>query len=39
MLEKQNNKIIAFHKRFGAIITDEDEENYYLNLLCKSIMK
>jgi RimJ/RimL family protein N-acetyltransferase len=29
---KGNNKVISFHKKFGAKITAEDEKNYYFNL-------
>jgi len=28
-VRKGNNKVIAFHKRFGAKIVNEDELNYY----------
>lgn len=30
-VRKNNDKVIAFHKRFGAIIIGEDNENYYFN--------
>ena len=28
-VRKNNSKVIAFHKRFGAKIVSEDEQNYY----------
>ena len=31
-VRKVNKKVIAFHKRFGAKITSEDELNYYFNI-------
>jgi len=30
-VRKGNDKVIAFHQRFGAEIVDEDEENYFFN--------
>ncbi len=30
-VRKGNDKVIAFHKRFGAKIVDEDELNYFFN--------
>ncbi|MBE0491142.1 MAG: GNAT family N-acetyltransferase [Sulfurospirillum sp.] len=30
-VRKGNNKVIAFHQRFGAKIIDEDELNYFFN--------
>ena len=30
-VRKGNERVIAFHQRFGANITDEDELNYYFN--------
>jgi len=30
-VRKGNNKVIAFHQRFGAKITDEDALNYFFN--------
>lgn len=31
-VRKKNLRVLDFHQRFGAIITDEDEENYYLTI-------
>ncbi|WP_180380339.1 hypothetical protein [Campylobacter lanienae] len=28
-VRKDNLKAVAFHKKFGAIINSEDDENYY----------
>ena len=30
-VRKENDKVIAFHQRFGAKIIDEDELNYFFN--------
>ena len=30
-VRKENDKVIAFHQRFGAKIVDEDELNYFFN--------
>lgn len=30
-VRKENNKVVAFHQRFGAEIVSEDAENYYFN--------
>ena len=30
-VRKGNDKVIAFHQRFGAKIVDEDELNYFFN--------
>ncbi|TQR33747.1 N-acetyltransferase [Campylobacter sp. MIT 99-7217] len=34
-VRKQNSKVIAFHKRFGAKIIREDEDNFYFIFLKK----
>jgi hypothetical protein len=31
-VRKENERVIKFHKRFGAIETGEDELNYYFAL-------
>jgi RimJ/RimL family protein N-acetyltransferase len=28
-VRKENQRVVAFHKRFGATVTREDEQNYY----------
>jgi len=38
-VRKGNARVIAFHKRFGAIITDEDALNYYFNYPDVSYLK
>lgn len=30
-VRKENDKVIAFHKRFGAVIVDENELDYFFN--------
>lgn len=36
---KGNQKVIKFHKKFGAVETGEDEENYYFEVLPEYIQK
>jgi hypothetical protein len=31
-VKKENERVVAFHKRFGADIVDEDELNYYFQI-------
>ena len=38
-VRKDNKKVIAFHKRFGAKIVDEDELNYYFYFFKKDYEK
>jgi RimJ/RimL family protein N-acetyltransferase len=38
-VRKGNNRVILFHKRFGAKITREDELNYYFNYEQKDFLK
>ena len=32
-VDKNNSRVVAFHKRFGAKIVREDETNYYFQSL------
>ncbi|WP_086296451.1 GNAT family N-acetyltransferase [Campylobacter devanensis] len=38
-VRKDNIKVIAFHKRFGAIIVSEDDENYYFKFTLEDYIK
>ena len=38
-VRKNNLKVVAFHKKFGAIITGEDDENYYFNFALEDYVK
>lgn len=38
-VRKNNDKVIAFHKKFGAIIIGEDDENYYFNFALEDYVK
>lgn len=38
-VRKDNIKVIAFHKKFGAIITGEDDENYYFKFTLEDYVK
>lgn len=38
-VRKDNIKVIAFHKKFGAIINGEDDENYYFNFALEDYVK
>lgn len=38
-VRKNNLKVVAFHKRFGTIITGEDDENYYFKFTLKGYIK
>lgn len=33
-VRKDNQRVVAFHKRFGAKVVGEDEINYYFNFSC-----
>lgn len=38
-VRKQNKQVVDFHKRFGALIVGEDEQNYYFNISLKEYEK
>lgn len=38
-VRKDNSKVIAFHKRFGAIIIGEDEKDFYFNFTLEEYKK
>ena len=38
-VRKGNQRVIAFHQRFGAQIVDEDELNYYFNYKVEDYLK
>ena len=38
-VRKGNDRVIAFHQRFGANITHEDELNYYFNYLLEDYVQ
>lgn len=38
-VRKGNERVIAFHQRFGAVIVNEDELNYYFNYTLEEYLK
>ena len=36
---KENNGVVKFHKRFGAEVVNEDDDNYYFEIDKKSVLK
>ncbi|WP_086229929.1 hypothetical protein [Campylobacter devanensis] len=38
-VRKNNLKVVTFHKKFGAIITSKDDENYYFNFALEYYVK
>lgn len=38
-VRKDNIKVIAFYKKFGVIITGEDDENYYFKFTLEDYIK
>lgn len=38
-VRKDNLKAVAFHKRFGAIIINEDDEDYYFKFTLEDYVK
>lgn len=38
-VRKGNERVIAFHQRFGARIVNEDELNYYFNYTFEEYLK